>query len=584
MERRLAAILLTDMVGYSRLMGLDEEGTISRQKAHRDEVFDPKVSQHGGRIVKSTGDGILVEFPSAVDSVKWAVEVQEDLAGRDADLPEDRRIQYRIGINLGDIVIDGEDILGDGVNVAARLEGLAEPGGICISGTIYDQLAGKLDIDFRDAGEQSVKNVPRPVRVWHWQSESRSVGLPDLQQPLPLPDKPSLAVLPFENLSNDPEQEFFADGIAEDVISALSRFRSLFVIARTSSFSYKNATVDVIQIGRELGVRYVVEGSVRKAGNRVRIAAQLIDARDGTHLWAERFDGSLEDIFDLQDKITEQIVVEVEPEIQALERQRVQRGQPNSINAWENLQRGLSHFYRFNPSDRSEAIRLFKEAISADPSFALAYARLSYTLSSSVLWGYTEDRSEIIASARAAAERAVSLDINEPLARFAMGRAHIFDGDVEIGISEKAAAIKINPNYARGHFGLGWAHYYGAGHPQDAISHFANALRLSPRDPTRWAALLMLGSALKDLGRHEEAIEHCRQSCQFPNAPFGPNLFLASALAEAGQISEAQAATERALQILPSLSISFLPKLNPGAHQDYVRRLTDSLRKAGLPE
>ncbi len=584
MERRLAAILLTDMVGYSRLMGLDEEGTIARQKAHREELIDPKIAAYGGRIVKSTGDGVLVEFSSVVDAVKCAVEVQQAMSGSEADVPEERCIHYRIGINLGDIVIDGDDILGDGVNVAARLEGLAKPGGICISGTVHDQLAGKVDIAFEDTGEQAVKNVPRPVRVWHWQTDQPPSGPMNADEPPPLPDKPSIAVLPFDNMSDDPGQEYFADGIAEDVITALSRFRSLFVIARNSSFTYKGGAVDITQVARELGVRYVVEGSVRKAGNRVRITAQLIDATSGNHLWADRFDGSLDDVFDLQDRITEQIVVAVEPEINARERERARRKPPERLDAWELVQRGLSHLYRFNKTDRSEAIRLFREAVALDPEFAAAHAHLADALRPSMTIGNAEFTATVEAAARAAAEKAVSLEPNEPMAHFALARLHIAASEVEMAIGEMRTAIAINPNFARGHFGLGWAHYFGAGEADQALPHLDAALRLSPRDPLRWMSLMLKGVVLNALGRHDEAIEYCRQSCQLPDAGFLPYTHLAGALAEAGQESEAQAAVKKAMQFHPALSIGFLRDQFAEMNETALNNLLDSLRKAGVPE
>ena len=577
MERRLAAILLTDMVGYSRLMGLDEEGTIARQKAHRDEVIDSKLSAHGGRIVKTTGDGVLVEFPSVVDAVRCAVEVQLAMAKRESDIPAEQRIQYRIGINLGDIVIDGEDILGDGVNVAARLETLAKPGGICISGNVHDQLAGKLDELFEDAGRQDVKNIPRPLRVWHWQTDHLASVTSNSDKPLPLPDKPSIAVLPFDNMSGDPEQEFFADGIAEDVITALSRFRSLFVIARNSSFSYKGTSPDIRTVARELGVRYVVEGSVRKAGDRVRITAQLIDANSGNHLWADRFDGGLDDVFDLQDQITEQIVVAVEPEISQAERDRAARKPPQNLGAWELVQRGLSHFYRVNETDRTEAMRLFGEAIALDPDFAAAHAHLAYAI-----WGSRSAQS--LASARASAQRAISLDPNEPMAHFALGRVHVFSGEPEMAIAEMQSAIAINPNYALAYYGLGQAYWYGAGQVERALPHFDTALRLSPRNPLRWLPLMLKGSTLSMLGRHDEAITVCRQACQFPNSGFLPRMHLAEALAEAGQIDDARAAVESAIEIQPEFSISYLRSQFVNMNERTLESLLDSLRKAGVPE
>jgi adenylate cyclase len=581
MERRLAAILLTDMVGYSQLIGLDEEGTIARQKSHRDGIIDPKIAAHGGRIVKTTGDGVLVEFPSVVEAVQCAVAVQEEMAACEAAVPAERRIHYRIGINLGDIIIDGDDILGDGVNVAAWLEGLAKPGGICISGSVHDQLPGKMHSAFEDAGEQTVKNITRPVRVWHWKTDTPQDVLPANA----LLNKPSIAVLPFVNMSGDPEQEYFADGIAEEVITALSRFRSLFVIARASSFTYKGAAVDIAQVARELGVRYVIEGSVRKAGNRVRITAQLIDAAQGNHLWADRFDGGLDDVFDLQDQITEQIVIAVEPEISLRERDRARRQPPDSLDAWALLQRGLSHHYRANDNDRAEAIRLFREAVALDPEFAAAHAHLAYALwaSRSLTAGYAEAK-KVAASARASAERAILLDPNEPLAHLTLGRLHIFAGETEMGIDEMQTAVAINPNFAWGHHFLGWAYWFGAGQAERALPHFDAALRLSPRSPLRWLPLGVKGSALRFLGRHDEAVAHCRQACQLPDSGFLPHLHLATALAEAGRKSEAQVAMAKTMEMQPALSPRFIHDNFFGAHETYLKSLLESLRKAGMPE
>jgi adenylate cyclase len=385
-------------------------------------------------------------------------------------------------------------------------------------------------------------------------------------------------------MSADPEQEYFSDGIAEDIITSLSKLSQLMVIARNSSFTYKGSAVDIAQVARELGVRYVVEGSVRKAGNRVRITAQLIDATSGNHLWADRFDGALDDVFDLQDRITELIVVAVEPEIEAAERERARRKPPESLDAWEFVQRGLSHYYRVNKTDRTEAIRLFREAVALDPEFAAAHAHLAYALWTSVTLGLAEDTARAAASARAAAEQAVSLDPSEPLAHVALGRVHIFAGEPEMAIGEMQTAIAINPNLARGHFGLGFAYGYGAGQWEQALPHYDAALRLSPRSPTRWSTLMMKGSTLRALGRHDEAIVHCRQACQFPGSGFLPHMHLAAALAEAGQKSEAQAATEKAMQLEPALSIDFIRNNFVGMHETTLNSLLDSLRKAGVPE
>jgi adenylate cyclase len=586
LERRLAAILAADVVGYSRLIEADEAGTLAAMKAQRRELWTPKIEEHGGRVVGTAGDSILVEFASAVAAVECAVGVQQGMAALNAGVPDDRRMLLRVGINIGEVVVDGDDIHGDGVNVAARLETLCEPGGVALSGSVHEQVQGKLEAHFEDAGEHEVKNITRPIRVWRW-SETATLELlttPETAEPLPLPDKPSIAVLPFDNMSDDPGQEFFADGIAEDVITALSRFRSLFVIARNSSFSYKGAAVDITQVARELGVRYVVEGSVRKAGNRVRITAQLIDATSGNHLWADRFDGSLDDVFDLQDQITEQIVVAVEPEIGARERERARRKPPENLDAWELLQRGLSHFHHINKADHAEAMRLFREAIALDPEFAAAHAYLAFALSTSVLYGYVEDTAKAVASARAVAEQAVSLDPNEPMARFALGRVHSLAGEIAMAIGETQTAIAINPNFAWGHFGLGFAYHYGAGQAEQSLPHYDAALRLSPRDPRRWLHLMMKGSALRALGRHDEAIAHCRQACQIPDSGFLSYVHLAAASAEAGQKHEAQAAVEKATQLEPALSIDFMRNNFVGMHETTLKSLLDSLRKAGVPE
>jgi adenylate cyclase len=392
-------------------------------------------------------------------------------------------------------------------------------------------------------------------------------------------------VLPFVNMSGDPEQEYFADGIAEEVITALSRFRSLFVIARASSFTYKGAAVDIAQVARELGVRYVIEGSVRKAGNRVRITAQLIDAAQGNHLWADRFDGGLDDVFDLQDQITEQIVIAVEPEISLRERDRARRQPPDSLDAWALLQRGLSHHYRANDNDRAEAIRLFREAVALDPEFAAAHAHLAYALwaSRSLTAGYAEAK-KVAASARASAERAILLDPNEPLAHLTLGRLHIFAGETEMGIDEMQTAVAINPNFAWGHHFLGWAYWFGAGQAERALPHFDAALRLSPRSPLRWLPLGVKGSALRFLGRHDEAVAHCRQACQLPDSGFLPHLHLATALAEAGRKSEAQVAMAKTMEMQPALSPRFIHDNFFGAHETYLKSLLESLRKAGMPE
>src|SRR5271165_4084812 len=380
-NRRLAAIVSADVAGYSRLMGADEEGTLGRLKTLRAELIDPKIAEHGGRIVKTTGDGLLLEFSSVVGAERCVVEVQTAMALRNADLPQDRRIEFRIGVNLGDIIIDGDDIFGDGVNVAARLQESAKPVGICVSSRVHDDVRDRLDLGFDDGGEQSLKNIARPVRIWQWNAGATSTAAPDpAGRALPLPEKPSIAVLPFANMSGDPEQEYFADGIAEDVITLLSKSRALFVIARNSSFTYKGRAVDVKQVGRELGVRYVLEGSVRKAGNRVRVTTQLIEAATGGHLWAERYDRDLTDIFAVQDEITASVSAAILPTMERSERERAARKPPDSLDAWECYHRGMWHFAKIEAGETALAQDFFERAIALDPGFAAAQAAMTVAI------------------------------------------------------------------------------------------------------------------------------------------------------------------------------------------------------------
>ena len=376
-QRRLAAIVSADVAGYSRLMGRDESGTLAALKALRQEVVDPAIASHGGRIVKTTGDGLLLEFPSVVNAVRCAVEVQTAMADRTAGIAEDRRIAFRIGINLGDIIVEGDDIFGDGVNVAARLQEIAPPGGICISSRVHDDVRDRLDTAFDDGGAQTLKNIARPVQVWRWQPGTTVAPKPaPAPTALPLPDKPSIAVLPFQNMSGDPEQEYFADGIVEDIITALSRFKSLFVIARNSSFTYKGRAVDMRQVGRELGVRYVLEGSVRKAGGRVRITGQLIEASTNAHLWAEKIDGELSDVFELQDQITASVVSSIAPTIEQAEIKRVRQQAVNILDSYDTFLRGMALFYQRQPA---AARNFFKRAAEQNPEYAAAYAMAANT-------------------------------------------------------------------------------------------------------------------------------------------------------------------------------------------------------------
>ena len=472
MERRLAAILAADVVGYSRLMGDDEEGTLARLKAHRGEVIDPAIGKHKGRIVKLMGDGALAEFASVVDAVRCAVDIQEAMSERNADVPEDRRIELRIGVNLGDVIIEDDDIYGDGVNIAARLEGLAEPGGICVSGTVFDHVEGKVDLNFADLGERQVKNIRGSLHVYSVALERKeSTARDDVAPPgqaaeaeparkesdetvigidLSLPDTPSIAVLPFANMSADPEQEFFSDGITEDIITALSKIGSLLVVARNSTFTYKGKAVDVKQVSREQGVRYVLEGSVRKAGNRVRVTAQLIDATTGHHLWAEHYDRDLEDIFAVQDEITREVVIALDVRLSAGEQARFWSSGTKNLEAWECVRLGMDLVNRGTPEGLREARRLCERALDLDPNYAMAWVVLGWTHHHEVDVGYAakEIPESALGSALDCAKKALELDPSFADAYSLQSFCHLSRGEHDQAIAMSEKAVALAPNHA----------------------------------------------------------------------------------------------------------------------------------------
>ncbi len=587
-KRRLAAIFAADVVGYSRLMGEDEAGTLATLKAHRAALIDPKIAEHQGRIVKTTGDGMLVEFPSVVEAVQCAVEVQKEMAERNTGVSEDRRMLFRIGINVGDVIIEGDDIYGDGVNVAARLEGLAEPGGICVRRAVRNQVRDKLPVVFEDLGEIEVKNIARPVRAFRVALDhagTAAEGPTAANVALPLPDKPSIAVLPFENMSGDPEQEFFADGMAEEIITALSRYRWFFVIARNSSFTYKGRAVDVTRVAKELGVRYVLEGSVRKAGNRVRVTAQLIDATTGNHIWAERYDRELADIFALQDEITETIVTAVEPELGAVERERARRKPPENLDAWGSYQRALWRFFSDQTRDGlAEAKQLLERACDLDPGFATAYGELAWTHIADIHRGFTEDPEASLEQAARAAEKAVALDARDPVGCFALGRVHIFRHAYEQAIAEMEAALDLNVSSDRGYYCLGLALLYG-GRAEQSIPQLERAIRLNPRSPILWAYLDMLARAYFNLERYEEAGGWFEKATRQPHASFLPFVHAAATLGHLGRIDEARNMLAEGKKRKPDFSADTV-KSTVGVYGRYsgADRIVDGLRKAGLSE
>ncbi len=585
MERRLAAILAADVVGYSRLIRADEEGTIAALKALRADLIDPKLAEHNGRIVKLMGDGMLVEFASVVDAVRAAVETQEAVTEHNADLPENKRIEFRVGINLGDVVIDGDDIHGDGVNVAARLEGIAEPGGICVSGMVYEGVRDRIDVPFEDLGEQEVKNIERPVRVWRWLSGvgAAPAGALGATDSPPLPDKPSIAVLPFDNMSGDPEQEYFSDGISEDIITELSRFHWLFVIARNSSFAFKGQSVDIREVGRKLGVRYVVEGSVRRTGNRVRITAQLIDAVNDNHMWAERYDRDLEDIFAVQDEVTRSIVSNIEPQLASSERQRAHRKSTDSLGAWECYQRGLWHLYQYQAEDSIEALKFLQRAIELDPNFASAFAGLAFTLYYNVILGFSREPAADIARALEAGTTAVRVDENDPFAHVALGRVYTAKGEHGAAIQSCDRAITLNPSYASAHFGRAHS-LWMSGRPEDAIRSHDEAMRLSPRDPLLWAFQASKAIALILLGRYDEALDWARKAQRQPSTSLWAFMPEVSALGLMGRTEEARAALERVRRLKPDVTCTFATQVLPFSQSADREHFLRGLLEAGVPE
>jgi adenylate cyclase len=486
-ERRLAAILAADVVGSCRLIGIDEEGTLAQLKALRKTLFDPKIADHRGRIVKNTGDGALVEFASVVDAVRCAVEIQRGMAEQNIDVPQVKRIEFRIGIHVGDIIIEDDDIFGDGVNIAVRLEGIAEPGGVSISDDVHRQIRGKVDITFEDMGSQSLKNIAEPMRAWRVRivpSSSPATKPPtELAQPLALPDKPSIAVLPFENMSDDVEQEYFADGMVEDIITGPSRSKSLFVIARNSSFTYKGKAVDIKRVGRELGVRYVLEGSVRKAGNRVRITAQLVDAATGNHIWADRYDSTLEDIFDLQDRVTTSVIGAIAPRLEAGRNRTCKAQADRKPSGLRLLSRALSSFYQFTREQNIEALRLSQAANVIDPEFAAAYAIGAYSYLQRKLFGWSSDAAQERVEARRLVNRAIELDKDDPtvLARAGQVISELM-GEVEEGAVLVSRAINLDPNLVVARYTRGGEHLW-LGEVDAALEQFHVAVRSSPLDP-----------------------------------------------------------------------------------------------------
>jgi TolB-like protein len=583
-ERRLTAILAADVVGYSRLMGADEEGTLAALKAIRRKLVDPRIVEHRGRIVKTTGDGLLVEFASVVDAVRCAVDVQREMALQNADAPAETRIEFRVGINLGDIIIDGDDIFGDGVNVAARLETLAEPGGICVSRVVRDQVRDKLAFAFEDMGEQHVKNIARPIHVYRVQTTAAE---PEPKPALPLPDKPSIAVLPFENMSGDPEQEYFVDGLVEDITTAIARLPWLFVIARNSSFTYKGKAVDVKQVGRELGVRYVLEGSVRRAGNRVRITGQLIDATTGAHIWADRIDGALDDIFELQDHVASCVAGTIEPRLRLAEIERATRKPTASLDAYDLYLRAVAQLHKYTDEGMGEAVILAKRALAIDPAYAPAAAMIGWCRLLQRLQGWGAVSEAESAEAVLLARQAIEAGRDDADALWMAGHTlALLAGELSAALGATDRALAVNPNSALAWSMRGWELAF-QNQPVPAIEAQRQAMRLSPLDPLAYLFTSGVAFAHMAAEQYEEAVEWADRALQAqPRFTSVMRVKLVS-LGHLGRISDARDWLKRVLSLQPDLTVASWKAsfaTNTAYAPEVLAILLDGFRKAGVPE
>ena len=583
-ERRLAAILAADVVGYSRFMGEDETGTLERLKSLRRELVQPTITERKGRIVKLMGDGLLAEFPSIVEAVQCAVDIQHSMTGREADMPDDRRIRLRIGVNLGDVIVEGSDIYGDGVNVAARLEGLASPGDICVSGTVFDHVKGKVDLNFEDLGEQPVKNINEPVQVYRLglgsgpDAGGTAATSPGRAPVLELSDKPSIAVLPFDNMSGDPEQDYFADGITEDIITELSRFQSIFVIARNSAFTYKGRAVRVQDVGQDLGVRYVVEGSVRKAGERVRVTVQLIDAQSGNHIWAERYDRNLVDIFELQDELTQTIVATLPGRVESADIERVKRRPFHDISAYDCVLRAKLNHHRGTPEDNAEGLQLLDQAINTDPECASAYAWKGCTLAQSYIRGYMEYSDELEEEIYQYVLKGLSLDENDLECVRTLCEFRIEQNRPDDAWTLNEKALRINPNdprivAQRGEI-LTWL-----GRPEEGVEWIGKAMQLDPHDADAWAHLL--GRALFGARQYGDAISAFKR---IPVPRYSHHAFMAVCHAYLGDDGQAEVERAEILRLKQDFSSGEFCKTlfyKDDVDRQHVRQ---GLIKVGLPE
>jgi adenylate cyclase len=578
--RRLAAIMAADVAGYSRLMSADEEATLRTLDVYRRTMSD-LIAEHAGRIFGTAGDSVIAEFMSPVQAVRAAVAVQRALHRHNADLPGDRRMEFRIGVNLGDVMVDGDNLLGDGVNVAARLEGVADPGGICISGAVRDQIEGKLNFPLTPIGQRSLKNISRPVSVYFvdWRPE-HPVTTGVLGGDLALPDKPSIAVLPFSNMSGDPEQEYFADGITEDIITALSHHRWFFVIARNSTFVYKGRAVDVKQVARELGVRYILEGSVRRAGKRVRISGQLIEAETSNHLWAERFDRDMADIFAIQDEITQSVVGAIEPEMLLIEGKRALRKSVGNLDAFDCCMRAMWHFSQLAPEHHEQAVALLRQAIRVDPNLAQAHMMLARILIGRIMYGWSSDLAHDLAESYATAARSVSLDDRDPYTHYAFCWASLVRRLHGQALEEAQRSIDLNPNFALGFFTLGLVRVH-IGHFREALDSLLRSLRLNPNDPQAGSFLSFVALAHYHQENYEEALHYSQLAVRPRHLHLGLRILLAC-LGQLGRTEEARPLLSEFTSLHPKDPQQLFEVTTPYLDLKHREHLADGLRRAGV--
>ena len=587
-ERRLAAVLAADVAGYSRLMGRDEESTLANLKSFRKTLVDPAIAAYRGRIVKTAGDGMLVEFASAVDAARCAVEIQRSVAAQNADVPQELRIEFRIGIHLGDIIIDDNDIFGDGVNIAARLEGIAEPGGVCVSDDAHRQIRGKIDVAFDDMGEQTLKNICEPMRAWNMRlagetaPATRSSPSPMQLHDLALPDKPSIVVLPFDNMSAEAGQDYLADGIVEAITAALSCIRSFFVIARSSAFTYKGRATNARDVGRELGVAYLLEGSVQKAGTRLRIIVQLIETEGGAHVWSSRFDGAIDEFFDLEDRITEQVAGALQPSIRIAEIERSRRKRPQDLGSYDFTMRAMPHVWALEKDESAKALELLGKALAIDPEYPLALSLAGWCHAQRSVYNWADDIAASQAMARSLAERAAEMSGDDPVILAVLGAVHTFVHNHGTARVLLERAVTLDPNAAWAWSRLGWLENY-ADQPQKAIGNFERALRLSPIDPMNFNNYVGIGSAHEVAQEYDKAVAFYRRALEErPNASWIYRN-LAASLSEAGRVEEAKQAFADLIRSYPDLTVSKFKRamvFSPAV----LDRMAENLRKLGLPD